>query len=176
MEQIDNFIDRKHGRAEEDYPHPDLEDILKETYGIIVYQDQVLLIVRTFAGYSLGQADVVRKAMGKKIPEIIDYYIWVFFEGDLHQGYSEEIANKVYSLIEPFAGYAFAKPHAVSYGLISYWTAYMKAHYPGEYMASLLNAYSGNTDKTISSVNTCRKLGIEVLAPVSYTHLRAHET
>ncbi len=168
MEQIDNFIDRKHGRAEEDYPHPDLEDILKETYGIIVYQDQVLLIVRTFAGYSLGQADVVRKAMGKKIPEIMAKERRGFIEGALHQGYSEEIANKVYSLIEPFAGYAFAKPHAVSYGLISYWTAYMKAHYPGEYMASLLNAYSGNTDKTISSVNTCRKLGIEVLAP-SYT-------
>ncbi len=168
MEQIDNFIDRKHGRAKEDYPHPDLENILKETYGIIVYQDQVLLIVRTFAGYSLGRADVVRKAMGKKIPEIMAKEQQGFIEGAIQQGYSEEIANKVFSLIEPFAGYAFAKPHAVSYGLISYWTAYMKAHYPAEYMASLLNSYSGNTDKTISSVNTCRKLGIDVLTP-NYT-------
>ena len=165
MEQIETFIDRKHGRAEPDYPHPALKDILEETYGVIVYQDQVLLIVQAFAGYSMGEADIVRKAMGKKIPAIMAQEEEKFINGALSQGYSEELARRVFELIEPFAGYAFAKPHAVSYGLISYWTAYLKTHYPAEYMVSLLNSYIGNTDKITSDVSVCRRLGIHVHAP-----------
>ncbi|MDA1348108.1 MAG: DNA polymerase III subunit alpha [Chloroflexi bacterium] len=165
MEQIETFIERKHGRAEPDYPHPALKDILEETYGVIVYQDQVLLIVQAFAGYSMGEADIVRKAMGKKIPKIMAKERQRFIEGALKQGYGEELASRVFALIEPFAGYAFAKPHAVSYGLISYWTAYLKTHYPAEYLVSLLNSYSGNADKTASSIAVCRRLGIPVYPP-----------
>ena len=136
MEHISTFIDAKHGRSEPDYPHAAFHDILEETYGVIVYQDQVLHIARTFAGYSLGEADIVRKAMGKKIPEIMAQEREKFIHGALEQGYSNQLAEEVFALVEPFAGYAFNKAHSVSYGLISYWTAYLKANYPREYMVS----------------------------------------
>ena len=165
MEHIDTFIDAKHGRAEPDYPHPAFQEILQETYGVTVYQDQVLQIARTFAGYSLGEADIVRKAMGKKIPEIMVQERQKFIEGALAHGYSQELAEEVFALIEPFAGYAFNKAHSVSYGLISYWTAYLKANYPVEYMVSLLNAYTGNTEKIVAGVAESRRLRIEVLPP-----------
>ncbi len=165
MEHIETFIDRKHGRSEPDYPHPALREILEETYGVIVYQDQVLQIARVFAGYSMGEADIVRKAMGKKIPAIMAQEEEKFISGALAQGYPDELAHRVFDLIEPFAGYAFAKPHAVSYGLISYWTAYLKTHYPAEYMVSLLNSYVGNADRVTGAVEVCRRLNIQVYPP-----------
>jgi DNA polymerase-3 subunit alpha len=165
MEHIGTFIDAKHGRSKPRYPHPALEEILEETYGVIVYQDQVLHIVRTFAGYTLGEADIVRKAMGKKIPEIMAQEREKFMRGALALGHSEQIAGQVFALIEPFAGYAFNKAHSVSYGLISYWTAYLKANYAAEYMASLVNAYAGNAEKVAGAVAECGRLKIPVLPP-----------
>ena len=165
MDHIGTFIDAKHGRSAPDYPHPAFRDILEETYGVIVYQDQVLLIAQKFAGYSLGEADTVRKAMGKKIPEIMAQEREKFIHGALEQGYAQELAERVFALIEPFAGYAFNKAHSVSYGLISYWTAYLKANYPAEYMVSLLNSYTGNTEKIASAIDECRRLKIQVLGP-----------
>ena len=165
MEHIETFVDRKRGRSQPDYPHAALKDILEETYGVIVYQDQVLQIVRAFAGYSMGEADIVRKAMGKKIPAIMAQEKEKFIKGALGQGHPEELTRRIFDLIEPFAGYAFAKPHAVSYGLISYWTAYLKMHYPAEYMVSLLNCNAGRPDKVTSAVEVCRRLGIRVYPP-----------
>jgi DNA polymerase-3 subunit alpha len=165
MEQITTFIEAKHGRQEPSYPHPALQEILEETYGVIVYQDQVLHIARVFAGYTLGEADIVRKAMGKKIPEIMAQERDKFIQGALGEGYSEELANEVFALIEPFAGYAFNKAHSVSYGLISYWTAYLKANYTAEYMVALLNSYLGNTEKVAGAINECRRLKIPVSPP-----------
>ena len=165
MEHIGTFIDAKHGHTRPEYPHDALRKILEETYGVIVYQDQVLLIAQAFAGYSLGEADIVRKAMGKKVPEIMAKERASFIQGALGQGYTKDLAETVFALIEPFAGYAFGKAHAVSYGLISYWTAYLKANYPAEFMVSLLNAYAGNTEKTAGSVAECHRLRISVLGP-----------
>ena len=165
MEHITAFINAKHGRARARYLHPALEDILRETYGIIVYQDQVLQIFRTFAGYSLGAADIVRKAMGKKIAEIMAEEEQQFIQGAVQNGHTRELAEQLFTLITPFAGYAFNKAHSVSYGLISYWTAYFKANYPVEYMASLLNANSASTDRMANAVNECRRMGIGVLPP-----------
>ena len=165
MEHISTFIDSKHGRVAPHYPHPALQDILEETYGVIVYQDQVLQIARTFAGYSLGQADIVRKAMGKKIPEIMAEEKQNFLEGALTQGYTQQMAEQIFALIEPFAGYAFNKAHSVSYGLISYWTAYLKANFPAEYMVALLNSYKDNTDRVAGAIAECRRMDIPVLPP-----------
>lgn len=165
MEHIGAFIDSKHGRAVPNYPHPALKDILEETYGVIVYQDQVLQIARTFAGYSLGEADIVRKAMGKKIPEIMAEEKDKFVKGALDQNYTNRMAEQIFALIEPFAGYAFNKAHSVSYGLISYWTAYLKANFTPEYMVALLNSYRDNIDKVAAAVAECRRLDIPVLPP-----------
>ena len=165
MEHISTFIDAKHGRVPVTYLHPALEEILEETYGVIVYQDQVLHIARTFAGYTLGEADIVRKAMGKKIPEIMAEEREKFLAGALKQGYDRDLAERVFALVEPFAGYAFNKAHSVSYGLISYWTAYLKANYASEYMVALLNAYAGHSDRVASAIAECQRLGIPVLAP-----------
>ena len=165
MEHIGTFIEAKHGRTEVQFPHETLRDLLKETYGVIVYQDQVFFIARDFAGYSLGEADIFRKAMGKKIPEMMAQERHKFIQGAQGQGYSLEIANRVFALVEPFAGYGFPKAHAVSYGLISYWTAYLKANYPAEYMVCLLNGYAENRDRLAVSVTECGRLGIPVLPP-----------
>ena len=143
MEHIDRFIDSKHGRTDITYPHPSLEDILEETYGIIVYQEQVLLILQNFAGYSAGGADIVRKAMGKKNAELMMAERDRFIEGAIGNGFEQKVAEDVFSLIEPFAGYAFNKAHSISYALVSYWTAYFKAHYPVEYMGAVLNSRLG---------------------------------
>jgi len=165
MEHIDTFIDAKYGRTAAKYPHPTLKDILEETYGVIVYQDQVLLIAQAFAGYSLGEADVVRKAMGKKIPEVMRQEREKFIKGAIQQGYDQALAEQVFDLVEPFAGYAFNKAHSVSYALIAYWTAYFKANYPVEYMVSVLNSRLGNQEKTASTINECFRLKIPVLLP-----------
>ena len=153
MEHIETFIDAKHGRIPIAYPHPSLKDLLDETYGVIVYQDQVLLILQNFAGYSLGDADTVRKAMGKKIPSLMAEERERFIAGAESQGFDRQLGTQVFDLIEPFAGYAFNKAHSVSYALISYWTAYFKAHYPLEYMASVLNSRLDHPDKMVSSIN-----------------------
>ena len=165
MEHITSFIEAKHGRAAARYPHPALEEILKETYGIIVYQDQVLHILRAFAGYSLGAADIVRKAMGKKIPELMAQERQQFVTGAIGLGYDQHLAEQIFDLIEPFAGYAFNKAHSVSYATVAYWTAYFKANYTVEFMASVLNAYLGNSDKVISVAGECARLGVTLLPP-----------
>ena len=163
MEHIETFINAKHGRAPIKYPHPSLKDLLEETHGVIVYQDQVLLILQAFAGYSLGRADTVRKAMGKKIPEMMRKEREGFIQGAMAKGFSEKLAQEVFDLIEPFAGYAFNKAHSVSYALISYWTAYFKANYPLAYMASVLNSRLDHPDRTASSIGECFRMGIPVL-------------
>ena len=165
MENIETFIDAKFGRVPISYPHPSLKELLDETYGIIVYQDQVLLILQQFAGYSLGSADIVRKAMGKKIAPLMAQERERFVAGALSNGFEENLAIDIFNLIEPFAGYAFNKAHSVSYALISYWTAYFKAHYPLEYMASVLNSRLDHPDKVLTSINECFRIGIPVLLP-----------
>ena len=165
MDHIDTFINAKHGRKEVIFIHPGLKDILQETYGVIVYQDQVLHIVREFAGYSLGEADIVRKAMGKKVPEIMLEEKDKFINGALGKGYSNDLAESVFNLIEPFAGYAFNKAHSVSYALVSYWTAYLKSNYPEEYMAAFMNSYIDKKDRLISAIADCRRMNIDVLPP-----------
>ena len=165
MEHIPRYIDSKKGEISATFPHDDLRDILHETYGVIVYQDQVLQIAQKFAGYSLGQADIVRKAMGKKVREIMEAEEQGFLTGSLNQGYSEHDAREIFRLIEPFAGYAFNKAHSVSYAYIAYQTAYFKANYPREYMASLLNAHLGSQDRAGSDAEECRALGLTVAPP-----------
>jgi len=166
MEHIDTFIQAKHGEARVQYPHPVLQDILEETYGVIVYQDQVLLIVQAMAGYSLGEADIVRKAMGKKVASIMQEERQKFIQGALARGYKQQTAEQVFDLIEPFAGYAFNKAHSVSYALIAYWTAYFKANYPVEYMTALFNSHMGNQERIAAALDECiRRLKINVLPP-----------
>ncbi|MES4792189.1 MAG: DNA polymerase III subunit alpha, partial [Chloroflexota bacterium] len=168
MQHIPRYIDGKHGRVPITYPHPDLADILDETYGVIVYQDQVLLIARKFAGYTLGQADIMRKAMGKKKAEIMAEERGRFIAGAVAKGYREEDARAVFDLIEPFAGYAFNKAHSWCYGHIAYQTAYLKANYPVQYMTALLQLAKNAPDthaRIAAAVAECSKLGIEVLPP-----------
>ncbi len=165
MEHIDSFIQAKHGLKTPEYLHPVLKGILEETYGVIVYQDQVLLIVQAMAGYSLGEADIVRKAMGKKITAIMEEERDKFIQGALMQGYGQDLAEKMFLLIEPFAGYAFNKAHSVSYAVIAYWTAYFKANYPVEYMTALLNSHVGQHERISVDVDECIRLGIKVLGP-----------
>ena len=171
MEQIPTFIRAKQGVAPIHYPHPILKEILEETYGVIVYQEQVIFIAQALAGYSLGQADIFRKAMGKKIPAVMKKEERNFVAGAKKNGISPEVGREIFSLIEPFAGYAFNKAHSVSYGLIAYRTAYLKANYPIEYMVAWLDTYSDNMDKVRSAIAECRRLGIKVLPPdISKSH------
>ncbi len=165
MDHIPTYINRKHGREEVTYPHPWLEPILKETYGVIVYQDQVLKIVQALAGFSLGKADILRRAMGKKKPEEMKRMRAEFVAGAKEKGIDEEEANRLFDLIEPFAGYAFNKAHAVCYAHVAYQTAYLKANYPVEYMAALMAVYKDKTDKIVNFIDECNTLGIAVLPP-----------
>jgi len=165
MQHIPRFINAKQGKEPIQFPHPTLSQILEETYGVIVYQDQVLLIVQAFAGYSLGEADIFRKAMGKKIPEVMRTERKSFLSGAKARGFSEELARDVFDLIEPFAGYAFNKAHSVSYAMIAYQTAYFKANYPVEFMTAVLTMHTGEPDKINSIVSECRQMEIPVLPP-----------
>jgi len=168
MQHIPRFIDGKHGKIAITYPHADLADVLDETYGVIVYQDQVMLIARQFAGYSLGQADIMRKAMGKKKAEIMAEERGGFVAGAVSKGYTEAEAAAVFDLIEPFAGYAFNKAHSWCYGHIAYQTAWLKANYPVQYMTALLQLSKNSPDthaRIALAVAECTKLGIEVLPP-----------
>ena len=165
MEHIDRYIRAKHGEEEIRYPHPSVQEFLEETYGVIVYQDQVLLIVQRFAGYTLGEADAFRKAMGKKVAAIMAEEKEVFLSGSLERGYTQAEADEMFQLIEPFAGYAFNKAHAVSYALIAYWTAYFKANHPVEYMTAVLNQRLGNTERMAATIGECHRMKIEVRPP-----------
>jgi len=165
MEQITTFIRAKQGLTPVHYPHPALKEILEETYGVIVYQEQVMFIAQALAGYNLGQADIFRKAMGKKIPKVMKKEEKTFIAGANKKGIPTELAKEVFSLIEPFAGYAFNKAHSVSYALIAYRCAYLKANYTTEYMTAYLNTYWDDMDKVRSAVAECRRLGIQVLPP-----------
>ncbi len=160
-----DFINRKHGRVEVEYPHPRLEPILKETYGVILYQEQVMRIASELANYSLGDGDILRRAMGKKIPEVMAQQRNKFLEGTRANGIPDNVANHIFDLMEKFAGYGFNKSHSAAYAMISYQTAYMKAHYPVEFMAALLTSEVNNTDKVIAHINACREMDIRVLRP-----------
>ena len=165
MEHIPRFIESKHGRVAVSHPHDDLGDILDDTYGVIVYQDQVLHIARKFAGYTLGEADIMRKAMGKKIAAVMEGERGNFLAGALAKGYSERDAQTIFELIEPFAGYAFNKAHAVSYAAIAYQTAWFKANHKAPYMAAVLRAAAGNSDRVREAAAECGRLGIPLLLP-----------
>lgn len=165
MEWIPDFIDGKHGRKVIEYAHPTLEPILQETYGVAVYQEQVMRIARDLAGFTMGEADVLRKAMGKKILELIQEQKIKFIQRCVENGVTEEIATKVFTFIEPFAGYGFNRSHAACYGLIGYQTAYLKAHYPAEFMAALMTSDQDNSDRIAIEATECRDMGIEVLPP-----------
>ncbi|NMC87057.1 MAG: DNA polymerase III subunit alpha [Candidatus Moranbacteria bacterium] len=164
MDWIPDFIAGKHGRKVS-YVHPKLEPILKNTYGVAVYQEQVMQIARDLAGFTMGEADVLRKAMGKKIFDLIKEQKMKFVEGCVKNNISSEIAERVFSFIEPFAGYGFNRSHAACYALIGHQTAYLKAHFPAEFMAALLTSDQDNTDRIAIEASECRDMGIEVLEP-----------
>ncbi|VAW76130.1 DNA polymerase III alpha subunit [hydrothermal vent metagenome] len=161
---VDDFVARKHG-AKIEYPHPDLEPILKPTYGIILYQEQVMQIAQVLAGYSLGGADLLRRAMGKKKPEEMAKQRDIFTKGALERGVEEKTATYIFDLMEKFAGYGFNKSHSAAYALVSYQTAWLKAHYPAPFMAAVLSADMDNTDKIVTLINECRQIPLDVVAP-----------
>ena len=165
MDLIPDFIKRKQGKIPIVYETPELEPILKDTYGVIVYQEQVMAIANKVAGFSLGQADILRRAMGKKKPEEMEKLRLKFLEGAKKNKIPERKAEKLYELIQKFAGYGFNKSHAAAYAVVCYQTAYLKAHYPTEFMAALLTTDMGNTDKIMGYFTECRDLGIKVLGP-----------
>ena len=161
----DKFIRNKHGEEEVTYLHPSLEPILCDTYGIILYQEQVMQIASVIAGFSLGQADVLRRAMGKKIPEVMDENKKMFIDGAKKKGIYEEIAQKLFDLMVPFAGYGFNKSHSAGYAMISYQTAWLKANYPTQFMSSTLSSESQDTDRIKLLIDECKRMKIKILPP-----------
>ena len=166
---LDDFIERKHGRAQITYMFPELEEILKPTYGVIVYQEQVMQIVQTIGGFSLGGADVVRRAMGKKIKEEMDRLKGEFADGAQKKGFDRAKAEELFDLIVKFAGYGFNKSHSAAYAMITFETSYLKAYYPQEFMSALLTSEADNTDKVVKYVDEVKRLGLDLLPP-SITH------
>jgi len=162
---IDDFIDRKHGRKKIEYELPELKEILEETLGVIVYQEQVMQIANRMAGYSLGEADLLRRAMGKKKPEEMAKQRERFVEGAVQRGFPQKKIEKIFDLMAQFAGYGFNKSHSAAYALLAYHTAYLKTHYPVEFMAALLTSVTGNTDDVVKYINECRETGIGVEPP-----------
>ncbi|GAK53078.1 DNA polymerase III, alpha subunit [Candidatus Moduliflexus flocculans] len=162
---VDDFIDCKHGRKQIQYPLPQLEGILKETYGVIIYQEQVMQISNILAGYSLGEADLLRRAMGKKKAEEMAKQRARFLEGTRKNNIPDAKADEIFNLMEYFAGYGFNKSHTAAYALITFQTAYLKAHYPVECMAALLTSDMDNTDRIVKYINECRDMGIAILPP-----------
>ncbi|WP_163339593.1 DNA polymerase III subunit alpha [Desulfopila sp. IMCC35008] len=162
---VDDFVETKHGRATANYPLPQIKSVLEETYGVIVYQEQVMKIANILASYSLGDADILRRAMGKKIPEVMDQEKVKFMKGALKNEVPEDKAEYIFDLMAKFAGYGFNKSHSAAYALVSYQTAYLKAHYPAQFMAALLSCDMTNTDKVVNYINECREHNIEVLPP-----------
>lgn len=165
MEMAPDYIARKHGRTAIEYDHPLLEEILSETYGVALYQEQVIRISNVLAGFTMAEGDGLRKAMGKKLPEEMAKYRGRFVDGCRANGIDEAIGRQVFDMIERFAGYGFNKAHSAAYAVIAAQTAYMKANYPVEFMAALLSTEIGNTEKIVSNVNECRRTGITVLPP-----------
>ena len=165
MQYIPTYIKRKHGKEEVEYLHPDLEPILKSTYGVCVYQEQVMRIAQEMAGYSLAEADILRKAIGKKIASLLKSQKEKFLTGLQENGYSEELGEEIWGWIKPFAQYSFNKSHAAAYAQIAYQTAYLKAHYPEEFMSSLLTSEQKNIDRLGFLMGECKRMGIEVLQP-----------
>ncbi len=162
---LDDFMKRKHREVEVRYDHPLLESILEETYGIIVYQEQIMMIVSRLAGFSLAQADLLRRAIGKKTPEIMDQQRKVFIEGAMKNKVDRHIAEKIFNLIEHFAGYGFNKSHSTAYAMISYRTAFLKANYPIEFMTALLTSEKDNTDKLVEYIDEAARMKIKILPP-----------
>ena len=162
---IDDFISRKHGRKKVVYELPELKEVLEETYGVIVYQEQVMQISNLLAGYSLGEADLLRRAMGKKKASVMASQRELFIKGAIERKYPRAKVEKIFDLMAQFAGYGFNKSHSAAYAHLAYVTAYLKAHYPVEFMSALLTSESGNTDKVVHYINECREMGIRVLPP-----------
>ncbi|MBI3183674.1 MAG: DNA polymerase III subunit alpha [Myxococcales bacterium] len=162
---VDSYIDRKHGREKVTYPHPSLEPVLKETYGVIVYQEQVMQISQVLGGYSLGRADLLRRAMGKKKAEVMQKERAGFMEGCQKNGVDPKVAGEIFDLMEKFAEYGFNKSHSAAYGLITVQTAWLKAHHPVEFVAALLTSEKDNTDKVVDYIAKARAAGHEVLPP-----------
>ena len=161
---VDGYIDGKHGKKKVEYLHPVLEPILKETYGVILYQEQTMKIATDMAGFSLAEADNMRRAIGKKKPEVLKTLREAFVKGCEARGIDGKIADEVFTLIDYFSGYGFNKSHSAAYALIAYQTAYLKAHYPAEFMAALLSNTS-DQDKIALYLNDCRRMGIKMLPP-----------
>ncbi|ASA55086.1 DNA polymerase III subunit alpha [Vibrio gazogenes] len=167
---VDNFIDRKHGREPISYPdekwqHESLKEILEPTYGIILYQEQVMQIAQVLAGYTLGGADMLRRAMGKKKPEEMAKQRAIFEQGAINNGIDGELAMKIFDLVEKFAGYGFNKSHSAAYALVSYQTLWLKTHYPAEFMAAVMTADMDNTEKVVGLVDECIRMNLTVLPP-----------
>ena len=162
---VDQFVDCRHGRRKVEYKHPKLEPILKETYGVILYQEQVMRIANVLGGFSLNEADNLRKAMGKKKPEIMAKFRQKFIQGSVDTGIDKATATEIFELMEYFAGYGFNKSHSAAYAVVCYQTAYLKANYPTCYMAALMSCEMNNTDKIVEYMEECKRMGIEVLPP-----------
>ena len=162
---VGDYVDRKHGRAVVSYPHDDLEPILRPTYGVILYQEQVMQIAQVLAGYSLGDADILRRAMGKKKASEMAKQRLVFVDGATQHGVSDDLANYIFDQMETFAGYGFNKSHSAAYALIAYQTAWLKAHYPAAFMAAVLSADMDTTDKIAAFVIECRLMKLDILPP-----------
>ncbi len=162
---IDDFIERKWGRREVSYELPELETLLKETLGVIVYQEQVMQIANVLAGYSLGEADLLRRAMGKKNPEEMAKQRDRFVEGAIGRKHPKEKVIRIFDLMEQFAGYGFNKSHSAAYALLAYHTAYLKTHYPVEFMAALLSSEISKPENVVKYIKECREMGIAVEPP-----------
>ena len=162
---VDDFIHRKHGEALVEYPHSDLEAILKPTYGVILYQEQVMQIAQVLANYTLGAADLLRRAMGKKKPEEMAEQRAIFTSGATARGVDEAVATHIFDLMEKFAGYGFNKSHSAAYALLAYQTAWLKAHYPAAFMAAVMSSDMDNTDKLVHFIQECKQMGLLVIPP-----------
>ncbi|MEX2131345.1 MAG: DNA polymerase III subunit alpha, partial [Pseudohongiellaceae bacterium] len=162
---VDDFVNRKHGRDVVHYPHPDLEPVLKNTYGVILYQEQVMQIAQVLANYTLGAADILRKAMGKKDPVEMAGQREKFLQGSAQRNVPAPLAGGIFDLMEKFAGYGFNKSHSAAYALVSYQTAWLKVHYPAYFMAAVLTADMQNTDKVVTLIDECRSMKLPLVHP-----------
>ncbi|PCI64449.1 MAG: DNA polymerase III subunit alpha [Kordiimonadales bacterium] len=172
MDNIPTYVERKHGREEVEYPHPVLEEILGETYGVIIYQEQVMQIAQVMSGYSLGEADILRRAMGKKIKEEMDKQRGRFCDGAVERGIPEEKASYIFDLVTKFASYGFNKSHAAAYALVAYHTAFLKANYPAEFMAAIMTLDMGNTDKLAAFKQELQRMEVPLLLPdINYSEV-----
>ncbi|MFZ5950707.1 MAG: DNA polymerase III subunit alpha, partial [Candidatus Rifleibacteriota bacterium] len=162
---VDDFVERKHGRKKLEYPHPELEPVLKDTYGVFLYQEQCMQTANILANFSMAQADGLRKAMGKKIREVMEKMGGLFVKGAVARGIDGQKAQEIFDLMASFAEYGFNKSHSAAYALITFRTAYLKAHYPVEFMAAVLSSELNDTDKIAEYIDECRTMGIEILPP-----------